>query len=103
VLVEGHVDPLALELYAFEAKTEALLVGCVAFEFDFAAGAYDALPGKFLELGAAEEFGYSSVVERVACGGGYFAVGGDFALGDRADDAAEGGVAGFIGAEGFFG
>jgi hypothetical protein len=96
VLVEGHVDALAAEFDALEAEAEALLVGGVAFELYFAAGSYDALPREFFKLGGSEEFGYGSVVERVACGGGDFAVSGDLALGDGADDAAEGGVAGFL-------
>jgi hypothetical protein len=45
VFVDVHIDALAAELYAFDAEAEALFGCSFAFEFDLAAGAYDALPG----------------------------------------------------------
>ena len=52
--------------------------------------------------GAAEQGGDGAMVERVSGRGGYLAVGGDFAGWNGEDDAAEGGVAGLVGAEGGF-
>jgi hypothetical protein len=37
-----------------------------------------------------------SMVERITCGCGYFAVGGDFSPGDGSDDATKGVIACFI-------
>src|SRR5580698_196047 len=42
------------------------------------------------------------MVERIACRSGDFAIGRDFSFWDGANDAAEGGVAGLIFAEGIF-
>src|ERR1700744_4896037 len=47
----------------------------------------------------AQEPCYCPLIERIAGGGGGFAVGGDFSFGDRADDAAECGVARLVFAE----
>jgi len=93
VFVEFHVDALATEFYALDAEAKALFCGGFAFEFDLASGAYYALPGESVERGAVQKFGYGSMVERIARGGGDFAVGRDLSLGDGADDPAERGVA----------
>jgi hypothetical protein len=91
--MEFDVDALATELYTLDAEAEALFGGGFTFKFDLATCAYDALPGESVERGATQKFGYGSMVERIACGGGDFAVGRDLSPGDRADDAAERGVA----------
>ena len=50
----------------------------------------------------AQQACYCSLVEWVACGGGYFAVGRDFSFGDGADDAAECGVTWLVFADSIF-
>ena len=100
--MEVHVDAFAAEGDGFDLEAEALLGGGFATEFDVACGTYDALPGEAMQGGGAKEFGYGAMVEGVACGCRYFAVGGDFSPGNRPDDAAEGFVAGLVLAESFF-
>ena len=45
-----------------------------------------------MEAFFSQQPGDGPVIERIACGGGNFAVGGNFAFGDGTNDAAEGGI-----------
>ena len=98
--MEVHVNASATELHALHSETEALFGGGFAFELDLAAGAYYSLPWESLQWCAAEEACDCSMVEGIARGCGYFAVGRDFSSGDGTDDAPEGGVARLVVAEG---
>ena len=100
VFVELHVDAPATELHALHGETEALFSGGFAFELDLAAGADDALPWESLDRRAAEEACDCSMVEGIARGCGYFAVGRDLSFGDGMDDAPKGSVARLVVAEG---
>jgi hypothetical protein len=102
VLVKVHVYAPATELHALHGEAEALFGSGFAFELDLAAGAYYALPGESLQRCVAEEACDCSMVERVACGSGYFAVGRDLAFGNGTDDASEGDVVRLVLAEGIF-
>ena len=75
VLVELHVDALAAKLYSLDAEAKALFGRSFTPEFDLAAGADDALPGESLKWSVAEQLCDGSVVERIACCCGDFAVG----------------------------
>lgn len=104
VFEAGHVnsggDAVGDELDAFKFEAGALLVGGGAAEFDFAAGAEDAMPGERVGWVSAEEAGYGAMVAGVSGCGGYCSVGADLACGDGEDHAAEGKVTLLIGEEG---
>lgn len=98
MFVEFHVDSLAAKLYVLHGEAKALF-GCgVSAEFDLAASADDALPWQGDV--AAQELCDRSMVEGIAGGCCDFAVSGDFSFRDGTNDAAEGGIAGLVFAEG---
>jgi hypothetical protein len=99
-----HADAPAAEVDAFHFEAHALFVGHFAFEFDFAAGANHALPGERV-AGFSQDLRHLAVVKGISGGGGDLAVGGNFAAGDLADDAADSSIArfGFWGADEFAG
>jgi hypothetical protein len=100
VFVDLHVDTLAAKLYALDAEAKALFGRSFASQLDLATGADDALPGESLKWSVTEQLCYGSVIERIACCRGDLAIGGNLALRNGTNDAAEGVVAGLIFAKG---
>ena len=77
-----------------------MLLACgFTAQLDFTAGAYDALPRQSPGR-LTKQPSDGSVIERITCGSGDSSVGRDFAFGNRADDAAKGGITRFIIAKG---
>ena len=100
VFIEFHVDALAAKVDAFHGEAKPLF-GCgVPVEFDLPSRANDALPWQGDV--AAQELCDRSMVERIAGGCGDLSVSGDFSFRYGTNDAAEGGIARLVFAQGVF-
>lgn len=97
MLVFLEVDAFAAEGNSFAFESHALFEIHVFFEFDFAGGSDDALPGESFEV--AQDGSNATGEEGIAGGGGDLAIGGDLAFRDGANGAPNGLVAQFGAAE----
>ena len=89
-----------MELHTLQPEPQVLFVGRIAVQLDLPTGADDALPGQGVESFFAQELCDCPVIERITCRRGHFAVGRDFPLRDRTNDAAEGSIALLVFAKG---
>lgn len=93
MFVRGHIDALAMKLYAFRLQTPALLQPGVATKLDLATRTDHTLPGQAAGKLALEEFRHSAVVKRVSGRGSNLAVSGNTAAWQAAQNAIEGLIA----------
>jgi len=102
VLIERHVDAFPTELDSFHGEAQSLFRCSFAMELDLSSCADDALPWKAVGRLGAKQASDCAMVERIACGCGDFAVGGNLSFGYGANDATKGSVTRLVFAKAIF-